>query len=61
MIAGISGSPAAAQMARSVDALSAMLQATQGQTMDLAEKLLRIQAQQSVQDSSLGTLVDTLA
>jgi hypothetical protein len=38
-----------------------MLSASQNQVMDLAERLLKVQVQQAVQDESIGTRIDTSA
>ena len=59
MIPGISGADASAGLARSGQLLTAVLQGSQEQVMDLANRLLRIQVQQSVQDGALGTQIDT--
>ena len=44
-----------------MDALAAMLKNSSAQSMQLAEKLLRVGVQQAVQDSSVGTRIDTSA
>ncbi len=60
MVSSTSGS-AAAELARSVATLDTMLNASQGQVMELADRLLKVQVQQAVQDESLGTQIDTSA
>jgi len=57
----IGGITQGADPARSLDALAAMLQNTQDQAMQLADKMLKAGIQQAVQDSSVGTLIDTSA
>ncbi len=60
MMSGIApASPA--DLARSLDELSAVLQNGQNQTSALAEKLLKAGVQQAIQDNALGTLIDTFA
>jgi hypothetical protein len=57
--------PAIAQggvdLARSLEALSAVLQNGQDETMRLAEKLMKVGVQQTIQDTSVGMLIDTTA
>jgi hypothetical protein len=57
--------PAIAQggvdLARSLEALSAVLQNGQDETMRLAEKLMKVGVQQTIQDKSVGMLIDTTA
>jgi hypothetical protein len=57
----ISGGAAAADFSRSVEALSALLRSSNEQATAFAEKLLRVNVQQTVQDSAVGTLIDTSA
>jgi hypothetical protein len=54
MAQGITGADAAARLAQ-------VLQFQQQQEMDLANRLLRVQTQESVQDSALGARIDTHA
>jgi hypothetical protein len=61
MVSSTSGSSAAAELARSLSALDAMLSASQNQVMDMADRLLKVQVQQAVQDESIGTRIDTSA
>ena len=61
MIPGISGADAAARLAQSVQSLAAVIQGSQQQEMDLANRLLNVQVQQAVQDSALGAQIDTYA
>ena len=58
MIGGISQG---ADLTRSLDALAAVLQNSQDQAMQLADKMLKAGVQQAVQDSAVGTLIDTSA
>ena len=59
MIPGIS--QAGADLARSLDALMAMFEGTQDQAIRMAEKLLKAGVGQAVQDSAVGTRIDTSA
>ena len=59
MIPGIPGGTAAADFSRSLEALSALLESSHQQSTALAEKLLRVDVQQTIQDSAVGTLIDT--
>jgi hypothetical protein len=61
MISAISGGSAAADFSRSIEALSALLRSSNEQSMALAGKLLRVDVQQTIQDSTVGTLIDTSA
>ena len=61
MVSGISQNSSAVDLAQSIDALAAVLRTSSAQSMQLAEKLLRIGAQQAIQDSSVGARVDTSA
>ncbi len=61
MIPGIPGGAAAADLSRSLEALSALLRSSSEQAIAFAEKLLRVDVQQTIQDSALGTRVDTTA
>jgi hypothetical protein len=60
MSSGISQA-SAPDLARSLEALGAVLQGTQAQASQLAEKLLKAGIQQAIQDTTLGTLIDTSA
>ncbi len=60
MVTGINpASPA--DLVRSLEALNAVLQSSQAQASQLAEKLLKAGVQQAVQDNALGTLIDATA
>ena len=59
MIPGIS--QGAADISRSIDALAALLKSSNEQTMQLAEKLLKVNVAQTIQDSAIGTLIDVSA
>jgi hypothetical protein len=62
MVQGISqGSSAAADFARSIEALSDLLKGANAEAMGLAEKMLKIGVQQTIQDASLGVRIDTSA
>jgi hypothetical protein len=61
MISQISGGTAAADLNRSLEALSALLKSSNEQALAFAEKLLRVDVQQTIQDASVGTRVDTTA
>jgi len=45
----------------SLDQLSALLMSSNDQAMKLAEKLLSVSVQQTIQDQQTGTLVDLMA
>jgi hypothetical protein len=60
MMSGIWQSPAV-DLARSTDALAAVLRNGSAQSMQLAEKLLRMGVQQAIQDSSVGMRIDISA
>jgi hypothetical protein len=60
MLPGISPSYPA-DLSRSLEALDAVLQSSQAQAFQLAEKLLKAGVQQAIQDNALGTLIDTSA
>jgi hypothetical protein len=61
MITSVSGGTAAADFSRSIEALAALLRSSNEQAAALAEKLLRVNVQQTVQDSAVGALIDTSA
>jgi len=46
---------------RSIEDLARVLQDSQAQAMQMADKLLRTSVQQAVQDSSVGTRIDVTA
>jgi len=58
MINGISGGAGGMP---SLDQLSALLMSSNDQAMKLAEKLLSVSVQQTIQDQQTGTLVDLMA
>jgi hypothetical protein len=60
-MSGISQSLPAADLARSADALAAVLKNSIAQSTQMAEKLLRASVLQAVQDASIGTRIDTSA
>jgi hypothetical protein len=59
MISGIS--QGAADISRSLDALAALLKSSNEQTMQMAEKLLKVDVAQTIQDSMVGTQIDVSA
>jgi hypothetical protein len=59
MISGIS--QGAADISRSLDALAALLTTSNEQTMRMAEKLLKVDVTQTIQDSTVGTQIDVSA
>jgi hypothetical protein len=59
MISGIS--QGAADLSRSLDALAALLKSSNEQTMQMAEKLLKVDVAQAIQDSMVGTRIDVSA
>jgi hypothetical protein len=60
MVSGIPGA-STADFVRSLDALGAILESSQTQALQLAQKLLKAGVQQAIQDNALGTLLDTSA
>ena len=50
-----------ADIARSIDAMSAVLQNGQDAKMQLAEKLMKVGVQQTIQDTKMGTIIDAMA
>jgi hypothetical protein len=46
---------------RSIDDLARVLQDSQAQAMQMAEKLLKVGVQQAVQDSAVGKTIDVSA
>jgi hypothetical protein len=59
MISGIS--QGAVDISRSLDALAALLTSSSEQTTRLAEKLLKVDVAQTIQDSTVGTQIDVSA
>ena len=59
MIPGIS--QGAADITRSLDALAALLMSSNEQTAQMAEKLLKVDVAQTIQDSTVGTQIDVSA
>jgi hypothetical protein len=59
MISGIS--QGAADISRSLDALAALLTSSNEQTMQMAEKLLKVDVAQTIQDATVGTQIDVSA
>lgn len=46
---------------RSLEALAALLKSSNEQTMQMAEKLLKVDVAQSIQDSAVGARIDVSA
>jgi hypothetical protein len=61
MIADVGRGASAGELTRSIQGLADILANANEQTMALSEKLLKIQVQAKVQDTALGTRVDTEA
>ena len=59
MISGIS--QGAADISRSLDALAALLTSANEQTAQMAEKLLKVDVAQTIQDSAVGMRIDVSA
>jgi hypothetical protein len=57
----ISGATAAADLSRSLEALSALLRSSNEQALAFADKLLRVNVEQVVRDGAVGTRIDTTA
>jgi hypothetical protein len=61
MISPVSGGATATDLNRSIEALSALLRSSNEQALAFAEKLLRVDVQQTIQDASVGTRIDLTA
>jgi hypothetical protein len=61
MLASISRNSSAVDLIRSLDALAAVLKDSNAQSMEMADKLLKLGVQQAVSDSSVGMRIDTSA
>ena len=61
MTADIGHGASVAELARSIQALGDLLKTTNEQSSGLAEKLLKTQVQEKIEDASLGTKIDTEA
>jgi hypothetical protein len=59
MISGIS--QGAADISRSLDALAALLTSSNEQTTKMAEKLLKVDVAQTIQDAAVGSQIDVSA
>ena len=59
MVSGIS--QGAADLARSLDALAALLKNTNEQTAQMAERLLKVDVAQTIQDAMVGNRIDVSA
>ncbi len=61
MTAEIGHGASVTELARSIQGLADLLKSTNEQTTGLAEKLMKVQVQQKIQDASLGAKIDTQA
>jgi hypothetical protein len=61
MVSSAGGVSPAVEFRRSVEDLSRVLQDSQAQVMEMADKLLKVGVQQAVQDSSVGARIDITA
>jgi len=61
MVSGISQGSIGADIGRSIDTMSAVLQNGQDAKMQLAEKLVKVGIQQTIQDTKMGTIIDAMA
>jgi len=61
MTADIGPGASVAQLARSIQGLVDILKNANEQSMGLADKLLKVQVQEKIQDASVGTKIDTEA
>ena len=61
MISDIGPGASAAELTRSLQGLTDILKNANEQTMAISDKLLKIQVQAKVQDTALGTKIDTEA
>jgi hypothetical protein len=61
MVSPAGGVSPALEFRRSIEDLSRVLQDSQAQAMQMADKLLKAGVQQAVQDSSVGARVDVTA
>ncbi len=61
MTTDIGHGAAVAELARSILGLGDLLKTTNEQSTRFAEKLLKTQVQEKIQDASLGTKIDTEA
>ena len=61
MVSSAGGVSSAPDFRRSIEDLARVLQDSQAQAMQMADKLLKAGVQQAVQDSSVGARVDITA
>ncbi len=61
MVPGIGGAAPRTDSLRALDDLGQLLKDTQAQVLAMAEKLLKVGVQQTVEDSALGNRVDLTA
>ncbi|HVP19844.1 MAG TPA: hypothetical protein VMU36_12705 [Spirochaetia bacterium] len=61
MTADIGHGASVAELARSIQGLGDLLKTTNEQSTRFAEKLLKTQVQEKIEDASLGTKIDTEA
>lgn len=61
MVSSAGGISPALEFRRSIEDLARVLQDSQAQAMQMADKLLKAGVEQAVQDSSVGTRIDITA
>ena len=61
MTAEIGPGASVAQLARSIQGLADVLKNANEQSMGLSDRLLRMKVQETVEDASLGNMIDTEA
>ena len=61
MIADIGHGASVAELARSIQGLADILKNANEQSMGIAEKVMKAQVKEKVEDASLGTKIDTEA
>jgi hypothetical protein len=61
MLPGISSNSTAADLIKSLDALSGVLKDTVTQSQEMADKVLKLSVRQNIQDSMIGVRIDTSA
>jgi hypothetical protein len=61
MVAGIGGAAPGMDLVRAFDDLGRLLQRSQAEVMQMAEKLLKVSVQQTISDTSAGNRVDLTA
>ena len=61
MISGIGGAAPGPDLIRAFDDLGRLLKDSQAEVLQMAEKLMKVGVQQTVQDASVGNQVDLTA